>query len=310
MIVQTLEKAALETATLRKVCDNYILIKELGRGSNGVVYLAHDTKLNRYVALKQLTLDISLNESTKEEIIYNFKREAIAIANLHHENIVNVYDIAQEGRNHFIVMEFIEGISLSKIIRIHELPLEMALNIAIQICDAVSYIHKNGVIHRDIKPDNIIFLGEGQAKLLDFGYAKLTDFGSAKFSEDTEYENNTGRLIGTILYMSPEQLQNSDDVDERADIYSLGVSLYEMLTGKLPFYGESVGEVVLKILTDEPELPSKANPGLPKCLDSIIMKALSKNAGNRYENITQFAEELKAFIEYKSYLEMTEMQFA
>jgi serine/threonine protein kinase len=300
----------LEKAPLRKICGNYILIKELGRGTSGIVYLAHDTKLNRYVAVKQLTLDSELTESLKEEIIYNFKREAIAIANLNHENIVNVYDIAQEGNSHYIIMEFIEGISLSKIIRLHEIPVEMTLNIVIQICDALSYIHKNGVIHRDIKPENIIFLGQGQAKLLDFGFAKLTEFGSAKFSEDSRIEHSTGSLIGTILYMSPEQLQDSDDVDERADIYSLAVSLFEMLTGELPFHGDSIGEVVMKILTDEPLPPSAVNPGLPKSLDKIILKAMSKNTKNRYSTISQFSDDIRNFLEFQTDLQLNDLQFA
>jgi serine/threonine protein kinase len=295
---------------VQKICNNYVLIKELGRGGGGIVYLAHDLKFQRYVAIKKLTLHSELNEITKEEIIYNFKREAMAIANLHHENIVNVYDIVQEGNSHFIIMEFIEGVSLSKILKLHALPLELALNIAVQICDALSFIHKNGVIHRDVKPENIIFLGEGQAKLLDFGYAKLTDFYCAKFSEDNLFERNQGRLMGTILYMSPEQLQNSDEVDERADVYSLAVSLYEMLTGNLPFIGESTGEVVLKILTAQPVPPSQLIRSLPKSLDTIIMKGMSKSIDNRYATVTEFADEIRNFLEYKTYIEITEMQFA
>jgi eukaryotic-like serine/threonine-protein kinase len=251
MAAQTL----LDTPVNNIICGNFVLIKELGRGCSGIVYLALDTKLKRYVAIKQLTLDSSLPEYDKQETIYNFKREAIAIAGLHHENIVNVYDIAEEDNKYFIIMEFIEGIALSKIINLNALPLEMAINIAIQICDALSYIHSKGIIHRDIKPENIIFLGQGLAKLLDFGFAKLTNFGSAKFSEDSEFA--PGGLIGTILYMSPEQLQNSDNVDERADIYSLAVSLYEILTGTLPFYGESLSEVVMKILTGASSLKRK-----------------------------------------------------
>jgi serine/threonine protein kinase len=294
----------------RRICGNYTLIKELGRGSSGIVYLAHDLKLQRYVAVKHLNLNNELKDSIKQEIIYNFKREAIAIANLYHENIVNVYDIVQDGHSHYIIMEFIEGISLSKILKLHEIPLEMAINIVLQICEALGYLHENGVIHRDIKPENIIFLGKGLAKLLDFGLAKLTDFDCAKFIDDQETEINSGRLLGTILYMSPEQLQNSDDVNEQADIYSLAVSLYEMLTGFLPFTGDSTGEVVMKILTEEPAPPSSLNPGLPKSLDKIILKALAKNRNFRYSTISQFADELRCFLEYRIFMEMTEMQFA
>jgi serine/threonine protein kinase len=305
MTAQTLIRAQV-----KRICNNYLIIKELGRGSSGVVYLAHDTKMHRYVAIKELTLDSELSEEYREELIYNFKKEATTIANLHHENIVNVYDIVQEGSNYFIIMEFIEGMPLSKILMLHEIPLEMSLNIIIQICDALGYIHRNGVIHRDVKPENIILLGKGQAKLLDFGLAKLSNFESAKFPVENGYESNSGGLMGTILYMSPEQLQNSDNVDERADIYSLAVSLYEMLTGYLPFTGESTGDAVMKILEGTPLPPSKMNPGIPKSLDNIILKAMSKNKNVRYSSVSHFASELRNFLEYKTYLEMTEMELS
>jgi serine/threonine protein kinase len=286
-----------------KILDpNYLFIKELGNGGNGIVYLARHLKQNKYVAIKVLNLDAVPNESTRHEIIYNFKREAIAISSLSHKNIVNVYDFGQENNNHFIIMEFIEGISLSKIIKLHALPFEMALRLTLQICDALNYIHRNGVIHRDIKPENIILTGKGVTKLIDFS--------CAKFFDDTFTENNSCKLTGTIPYMSTEQLQNSDNVDERADIYSLAVSLYEMLTGQLPFYAENTGKTVLKILNEEPLPPSKIKSGLPKSLDAIILKAISKKPQNRYSTVSQFAEEIRNFLEYQSLIETTEKQFA
>jgi serine/threonine protein kinase len=284
------------------IASNYIFIRELGNGSNGIVYLAYNIQQNKYVAIKLLTLDTNLNETTRHEIIYNFKREAITLAGLNQNNIVKVHDFGQEANNHFIIMEFIEGISISQILKSHAIPLEMALSIALQMCDALSYIHRNGVIHRDIKPENIVLTGNGVAKLIDFS--------CAKFFDDTFTETGSCKLTGTILYMSPEQLNNSDIVDEKADIYSLGASLYEMLTGRLPFHDESLGKVAIKIMNEEPLAPSKIKSGLPKSLDKIILKAMEKNVKNRYSTISKFADELRAFIEYQNLLEMNEMQIA
>ncbi len=284
--------------------DNYMSIKELGRGGMGAVYLARDINLKRLVAVKVLTLNDEDDQSTKEKNIYNFKREAIAIANLNHENIVNIHDMGKENdETHYIVLELIEGQPISKIIKLHPLPAEMVLSIAIQICNALSYVNRNGVIHRDIKPENILLLGKG--------LAKLTDFGIAKFADDyrPEESNNPGNLIGTILYMSPEQLRNADEVDERADLYSLAVSLYEMLTGKLPFYGDSISEVIKKIFSEEPIPPSHIIPSLPQSVDSIILKALSKDKNDRQSSVAQFEKELRSISEYKSFLEMRDLQF-
>jgi serine/threonine protein kinase len=267
--------------------NDYFVIKEVGRGSTGIVYLAHDIKHFRTVAIKQLTIDDSVNELAKERIIFNFKREAIALARLNHQNIVNVYDLAEQDNNYFIIMEYIEGISLAKILKLHPLPLDIALNTAIQVCDALAHLHKYGVIHRDIKPENIVLLGNGLAKLIDFTCSKF-------FSDSVE--ENSCILTGTFLYMSPEQLKNSDTVDEQADIYSMAVTLYEMLTGEVPFHDDSIGKVVMKILTNEPVLPSLLNPCLPKGLDAVIMKALSKNKDSRYRTISQFAAALKIFL--------------
>lgn len=295
MTLQTLEKASLNT---------YTFIKELGRGTSSVVYLAHDTRLKRYVAIKHLTLNSESGDSFNKEIINNFIREAVTMANLHHEKIVNIYNIVREEHEYYLIMEYIEGVSLSRILKLHELPLDMSLNIIMQVCDALDYMHKNGVIHRDIKPDNIALLGQGLIKLLDFGFAKKLRLRNGKFSNNTDTGINTGDLIGTILYMSPEQLQNSDEVDEKADIYSLAVSLYEMVTGKVPFYGHGIAEVVIKIMGGNPLPPSIVNPCLPRCLDKIILKGMSKDAKNRYSKISEFSEEIRSFLEYQTRMEM------
>jgi serine/threonine protein kinase len=193
--------------------NNYTIIEQIGIGGMGTVYSAFDNKLKRKVAIKHLNL---LDKENKENLIYLFKREAIAIAKLNHSNIVNVYDIGQEDENnYYIVMELIEGQSLSSVFKSRDLSNELYIGIAIQICDALSYIHENDVIHRDIKPENILLSSKG--------LAKLTDFGVAKFDEDWEKEISTS-FVGTLIYMSPEQLKDSDDIDGRADLYSFAVT--------------------------------------------------------------------------------------
>lgn len=283
--------------------ENYTAIKEIGRGGMGAVYLAMDNKLQRQVAIKELILPPNLEKEEIEQCIYNFKREALAIARLSHENIVNIYDIGKESDlNHYIVMELIDGKPISEIMQLHPLPPEMVLSVVIQICSALSYIHRNNVIHRDIKPENIIISGKG--------IAKLTDFGIAKSADEISDHKNSGNIIGTILYMSPEQIQDPDNVDERADLYSFAISVYQLLTGKLPFSGENVREVLMKIMTKEPQLPSELNPLLPKALDSIILKAMAKDKKQRYSSIEQFEKELRNISEYKHFLQATNMMFS
>lgn len=283
--------------------ENYIALKEIGRGGMGAVYLALDNKLRRQVAIKELILPTDLEKDKKNSLIYNFKREALAIASLSHENIVNIYDMGENGEsNHYIVMELLEGKPVSKIMQLHPLPAEMVLNITVQMCSALSYVHRNSVIHRDIKPENIILSGKG--------IAKLTDFGIAKYADEVYDDRNEGNLIGTVLYMSPEQIQTPDDVDERSDLYSLAVSVYEMLTGRLPFNGDDVREVLMRIMRKEPKPPSELNPLLPKSLDLVLLKAMSKDKDQRYSSVAQFEKELKNISEYKHFLETTSLMFA
>lgn len=268
--------------------DNYEIVKELGRGGMGAVFLANDKRLKRQVAIKVLKLPVELTPDLKLESINNFKREAVAIANLSHNNIVCVYDIGNQIDVHYIVMELIDGSPLSKILKVQgqAFHIDTVLKIADEICDALAYVHRNNVIHRDIKPENIIYTGKG--------ISKLTDFGIAKFAGDENMKvGKPGDVKGTILYISPEQLQYPDNVDGRADMYSLGVSLYELLTGRLPFEGESPREVIMKILRDTPVAPSKIEPELVPHIDHVLLKALAKDPDKRYKNIEEFSNELK-----------------
>lgn len=276
---------------------NYQIIRELGRGGMGIVLLAKDIKLNREVAIKILNLkNFDDNKNVREHLIYNFKREAIAISNLNHKNIVNVYDTAQiDEDTHCIVMELLDGQPLSKFIEHDVFKIETALEIMIQMCKALSYIHKNNVIHRDIKPENIIYSFQNKN-------AKLTDFGISKFSEDKKKDFPAGTIIGTILYISPEQLQTPDDVDASSDIYSLGVSFYEILTGRLPIIGNDVREVIMAILGEKPIPVSQYNHNIPKSLEKIIDKTLAKDKKERYKDAESLESDLKNIPEYKDYL--------
>lgn len=286
----------------------YTVIREIGRGGMGAVYLANDHKLKRKVAIKQLMFDKNseMDPEDKKRIIYNFEREAIAIANLNHPKIVNVYDIDEEDENtHYIVMELIKGIPLSQVLEKYKIIApELVLSFIFQLCDVLIYIHQHKVIHRDIKPENIIYAGKGSIK--------LTDFGVAKFEQDEhfkEYESED-LFTGTILYMSPEQLQNPNSADERSDLYSFAVTIYQLLTGELPFNGDDPREVVFKILTEEPKPICEIVENFPEVLDYIILKALSKDPEERQHNVEEFKRQMMEIIEYKSIENVEDFKFS
>jgi len=265
--------------------DNYQIIKELGKGGMGTVYLAIDKRLDRKVAIKILQISSSFSLEQKSEIISRFQKEAKAIAKLSHTNIVGIHDIGEDEGKYYMVMEFLEGISIGNRLDNKEIfPIEEALNISLQMCKALSYIHANSVVHRDIKPDNIILTSKGVAKLTDFGIAQV-ETEKLRLTQD-------GAILGSIMYISPEQLRNSKDVDNRTDIYSFGVTLYQMLTGQLPFAGETVGEVVTKVLSDEPIMPRQLNPNLPFELEAIILKAINKKRDKRYASMEDMERDI------------------
>lgn len=266
--------------------DNYHILKELGRGGMGAVYLANDKRLDRKVAIKILQIAGNFTIEQKSEIIARFQKEAKAIAKLSHPNIVNIYDVGEEDGQYYMVMEFLEGRSIGGVLEAEKsLPIEECVAISIQICKALDYMHKNSIVHRDIKPDNIIV---GSDKM-----AKITDFGIAQNDSDQMRLTQDGAILGSVMYISPEQLRNSKDVDNRADIFSYGVTLYQMLTGKLPFDGDTIGEVVSKVLGENPELPRKINPSIPYELEAIVMKAMSKDREKRYKNIEDMERDLQ-----------------
>lgn len=259
----------------------YELIEKIGEGGMAVVYKAKCRLLNRYVAIKILR-----PEFTKDaQFVENFKRESQAAAGLQHQNIVSVYDVGKEGNIHFIVMELIDGRPLSDLIREHG-PFDYrdAMEITKQVASALSLAHKNHIIHRDVKPHNIMITRDGIAKLADFGIAKAV-------SSSTMVANETSRIIGSVHYFSPEQARGSY-VDERSDIYSLGIVLYEMLTGQVPFDGDNPVQVALMHINDDITPPSHLVHGIPPALEKLVLKATDKYQTNRYKNAEEVLEEL------------------
>jgi len=264
---------------------NYRIERPLGAGGMGEVYLAHDAKLKRQVALKILPVAFVLDA----ERIKRFEREARAVSALNHPNIVTIYDFGQADGINYIVTEFIEGKTVRELIGTN-LPLKETLSIISQTCEALSAAHKLGIVHRDVKPENIMVRPDGYVKVLDFGLAKLNPQGNAPNTLSNYTQK--GMIIGTLAYMSPEQVSD-DSVDHRTDLWSLGVVLYEMLTGKNPFKGENRQATLNAILTLNPPFVTEANPSLPAELDAVLSKALEKDADVSYQTASDIRADLK-----------------
>lgn len=262
----------------------YELIEKIGEGGMAVVYKAKCTLLNRFVAIKILKPEFIKDN----KFIESFRRESQAAASLSHPNIVNVYDVGTEGKNiQYIVMEYIEGNVLSDIIaKEGPLPIDKSISIAKQIASALGHAHKNHIIHRDIKPHNIMITKEGMAKVTDFGIARAVN--------STTIVNNNS-VMGSVHYFSPEQARGGY-VDEKSDIYSLGIVLYEMVTGTLPFDGENPISVAMKHINDEMTPPTQLNDKIPKSLETVIMKAANKYQTNRYSSAKEMQDALDAIV--------------
>ncbi|MDD6043923.1 MAG: Stk1 family PASTA domain-containing Ser/Thr kinase [Eubacteriaceae bacterium] len=258
----------------------YELIDRIGEGGMAVVYKAKDRLLNRYIAVKILR-----PEYTRDvQFVENFRKESQAAAGLQHPNIVSVYDVGTEGNIHYIVMELINGRPLSDIIKEKApMPYSEVVNISRQVASALSVAHKHNIIHRDVKPHNIMITTDGMAKLADFGIAKAVS--------DSTLASSTSRIIGSVHYFSPEQARGSY-VDERSDIYSLGIVIYEMLTGQVPFDGDNPVQVALMHINDDIVAPSKLTPGIPPALEKLVMKATDKFQSNRFESVDALISEL------------------
>ena len=265
----------------RLLGNRYEIIEKIGSGGMATVYKAKCNVLNRYVAIKILRDEFT----TDEEFVKRFEVEAQSAASITHPNIVSVYDVGVDGNLHYIVMELIKGKTLKEIILEEKgpLPWKWSVNIAIQIASALEIAHKNHIIHRDIKPHNIIITEDGVAKVTDFGIAK-----AVSNSTITAF----GTTIGSVHYFSPEHARGGF-TDEKSDLYSLGVVMYEMLTGKVPFDADTPVSVALKHMQEEPIAPKNVNPNIPIAVNDIIMKALKKDTNLRYQNATAMLLDLK-----------------
>ena len=264
----------------QKINDRYEIIKSIGEGGMANVYLANDIILNRKVAIKVLRGDLS----NDEKFIRRFQREALSVSNLSHSNIVEVYDVGEEDGQYYIVMEYIEGKTLKQLLNKRgALTLPEVIDIMIQLADGLAHAHEAYIIHRDIKPQNIM--------ILDNGTVKITDFGIAMAVNSTQF-TQTNSVMGTVYYLPPEQA-NGKGSTVKSDIYSLGILMYELLTGSVPFKGDNAVEIALKHMKEK--LPSlrKQNPLIPQSVENIVLKACAKNPRNRYDNVREMYNDLK-----------------
>ncbi len=260
----------------------YEIVKELGRGAMGVVYQAHDPQIDRLVALKVLRQD----RIVSEDFIQRFVKEAKAIGRLSHPNIVTVYDVGQDRDTIYIAMEYLEGRPLDEVIKENNLSFEDIIDIGVQVAESLDYAHKKGIIHRDIKPPNIIFTSDGQVKLTDFGIARIEDTSATM-------QTKAGEILGTPIYMAPEQVMGHA-VDGRSDLYSLGIILYQITVGKRPFEGNNLTSIFRAITQDLPVAPVEINYAISPELSHLIMKSLAKTPDERFQNGKEMAGALRA----------------
>ena len=264
-----------------KTISHYKILEKIGSGGMGIVYKAQDLKLDRFVALKFLPPHLTSSEDEKQRFIH----EAKAASALQHNNICNIHEIDEtEDGQLFICMDYYEGDTLDKKIKEKPLPIEEAIDISIQIAQGLAKAHEKDIVHRDIKPANIMLTSDGVVKILDFGLAKLST--QTKLTKEST-------TLGTVSYMSPEQAKG-EEVDYRTDIWSLGVILYEMLTGQLPFKGEYESAVIYSILNDTQEPVTGLRSGVPMELERIINKCLQKNPEDRYQHVDELIVDLRS----------------
>lgn len=268
----------------QKINDRYEIIKSIGEGGMANVYLAKDTILDRQVAVKVLRGDLS----TDEKFIRRFQREALSVSNLSHPNIVEVYDVGEEDGQYYIVMEYIEGKTLKQLLyKRGALTLPEVIDIMTQLTDGLAHAHEAYIIHRDIKPQNIM--------IEDNGTIKITDFGIAMAVNATQF-TQTNSVMGTVHYLPPEQA-NGKSATVKSDIYSLGILMYELLTGSVPFKGDNAVEIALKHMKEK--LPSirKQNPLIPQSVENIVIKACAKNPRNRYDTVKEMHDDIVSAME-------------
>ncbi|HEX5337201.1 MAG TPA: serine/threonine-protein kinase [Gallionella sp.] len=261
----------------------YEIIRELGQGAMGIVYEAKDPLIDRVVAIK--TINLGLAQEEKEEYEGRFYQEAKAAGRLNHPNIVTIYDVGKSGDIAYIAMEFLQGRELRDIMKDGGLlPVDQVLDIVAQVASGLAYAHEHEIVHRDVKPSNIMVIRDGHVKITDFGIARMAS---------SAVRTQTGMVLGSPKYMSPEQVMGKA-IDQRSDIFSLGVMLYEMLTGQSPFNGENVNAIMYQTLNAVPAAPNTMNAAVPEMLNFIVAKALAKKLEDRYQNAHDLAVDLRA----------------
>ncbi|MFH0930697.1 MAG: protein kinase, partial [Candidatus Zixiibacteriota bacterium] len=265
-----------------KTISHYKILEKLGEGGMGVVYKSQDTKLDRIVALKFLSKNLLCDAEAKERFVL----EAKAASALNHPNISTIHEIDEVGSECFIVMEYVEGKSLKELLKEKSFSLNEVLDISIKIAEGLNSAHKKDIVHRDIKSDNIMVTDEGLIKIMDFGLAKLRGVSGL---------TKAGTTLGTMQYMSPEQVQGLE-VDQRSDIFSFGVVLYEMITGQLPFRGEYEATIIYSIINETPEPLSKYKTDIPEGLQRIVDKALEKDVNLRYQSLSELLADFERMV--------------
>lgn len=260
----------------------YRILGELGHGAMGVVYKAEDPLLGRIVAIKTITL--VTDEAERVEYEARFFQEARAAGGLNHPNLITIHDVGREGDIAYMAMELLEGVELREVMTRGDVPLRLALEIGAQAAEGLAYAHERGVVHRDIKPGNIMLVRGRHAKVMDFGIARM---------RISDVKTQTGAILGSPKYMSPEQVAGRR-VDYRADIFSLGVVLYELATGEPPFSAPNMAQLMQQIAVASPPPPSSVNPAVPPMLDLILARALEKEPDARYQSAAEFAADLRA----------------